>query len=205
MQNYCQKIEIRKTTTGRGIFAASEINKGDILVVEKSICAVGSEHPDLSFDIGIDKSIVKTGKFVELSKKCMELINLKGQHAVRLSYLYNGTNKKLKVPKVDVFTKNNYKGYQLKDISMSQVDQIVSLNCQVDKRVGLIFPLISFFNHNEKSCLEQVMYGPNQEVKFIIAKENITPGTELFIEKIGVDEKKTENTKREKEEYNHQF
>ena len=40
----------------------------------------------------INHNKTRSGEEIELSKKCIEILNLKGHQAVRLSYLYDGDN-----------------------------------------------------------------------------------------------------------------
>ena len=66
------------TNMGRGIFALSDIKKGELLIVEKSINAIEPDNISLSMNISLNKTSVKGGGEMELSKKCSELLQLKG-------------------------------------------------------------------------------------------------------------------------------
>ena len=63
---------------GRGIFALSDIKKGELLIVEKSISAIEPDNISFSMNHSLKKKSMKSGGEMELSKKCSELIQLKG-------------------------------------------------------------------------------------------------------------------------------
>ena len=63
---------------GRGIFALSDIKKGELLIVEKSISAIEPDNFSQGVGLSLDKKSMKSGGEMELSKKISELIKLKG-------------------------------------------------------------------------------------------------------------------------------
>ena len=70
----------------------------------------------------------------------------------------------MKIPKVEIFTQNKYKQYQVKDISMSSIDKIVEYNAfgftnSNNKKICHLSPLISFFNHNSNYNVEKYSHG----------------------------------------------
>ena len=93
---------------GRGVFASKPLKKGTLIIVEKAVAE--AEHANMQ---DVHTYADKTSKLIriadkvyegELVKKCLELSELKGIDALRLSYLYDGTNKEsLTIPPIEVF------------------------------------------------------------------------------------------------------
>jgi hypothetical protein len=62
------------------------------------------------------------GSTLDLAKKLIDLVQLKGIHALRVSQLYDGQNgDNLKIPPIELFTRNNYKQHQIEDISVDRL------------------------------------------------------------------------------------
>ena len=74
---------------GRGIFASKPIMKGELISVEKPIAC------------GASTLIV--------AEELTELVQLKGIQALRLNQMYDGESKDLKIPSIEIFTRNNYR------------------------------------------------------------------------------------------------
>ena len=105
---------------GRGVFTNKPIRQGEILVVEKAF--VKSKHNyDLEFSIQ-QKNTVNKELYEDLIHKCHMHAQVKGVYALRMSYLYDGTEKStLRIPPVSIFTHNEYKQYTIPDISFEQI------------------------------------------------------------------------------------
>ena len=104
---------------GRGVFATKPLEKGDLLVVEKAVAEAKQDLNDMGY-------IAQT----ELVKNCSDLVSYKGVEALRISYLYDGEEKKeeLKIPPIDVFTSNKYKQHSIPDMSIDKLNNIVTFN-----------------------------------------------------------------------------
>ena len=125
-------------------------------------------------------------------KECMGLLEQKGVQALRMGYLYDGVHKEdLKIPdELDIFVENKYKKYDIPDISVEKLQNIVSINGfakfyekedsdKISMKIAL-FGLKSFFNHSRKSNLKIESIASN--VVFIFATEDIEEGTELVMD-----------------------
>ena len=100
------KLEIRQTKyKGRGVFLKQAVKKGELLFVEKPIeCVYQYQH------VSQKKSNIR--ELVYLIRQCSEIANLKGQHALRLSYLhYDPEIANMPIPPIEIFTQNEYKQY----------------------------------------------------------------------------------------------
>ena len=96
---------------GRGLFATKVIKTGDLVIAEKAI-AIGHESNNqvMISNLEYDHNTFNDGCHTDLVTKCSELAYLKGVHALRISYLYDGSpNQDLKMPDLSVFINNNYK------------------------------------------------------------------------------------------------
>ena len=91
-------------------------------------------------------------------KQCQEIAQLRGVEAIRMSYLYDGSDKEeLEIPPIEVFVNNYNRKWQIPDIHIKQLIQITSLNCL--KRKGTapnsmhttLFCFLSLFNHNRET------------------------------------------------------
>ena len=115
--NYLYGVEIKMTPDkGRGVFASRPLKKGELLVVEN---AVAETFPD-DYPAGGAANPAKyeskryqiNSAQTELVTKCSNLMKLKGIQGLRISYLYDGSKmRNLRVPPIDIFYKNNYKGH----------------------------------------------------------------------------------------------
>ena len=107
--NFIQGLEIKMTEDmGRGIFAAKDLRRGELLVVEKSIADAIDDGDELGIQFNYkNSSNIYDGAHREIVKKCFDLSRLQGTEAVRLSYLYAGGDiKDLKIPPISIFTSN---------------------------------------------------------------------------------------------------
>ena len=136
---------------GRGVFATKPINQGQLLVVEEAI-AEGFCQKEVPFD-----------GFHQFIKRFWDIAQLKGIHALRMSYILGGPNEE-KVPLSSLFYNNNYKqNYKnVPDIQFETLKEIVMKN-NFGRKAGkklsaVLFGFCSFFNHNEN---------PNVKMKFL--------------------------------------
>ena len=116
--NYVFGLDIKLTKDkGRGIFAARDLCKGDLLVVEKAVAEAYQDNLQLHKGISINDS-----SYTSMMKQCQEIARGGGVEAIRLSYLYDGTNKdELEIPPIEVFVNNHYRKWQIPDMHIKQL------------------------------------------------------------------------------------
>jgi hypothetical protein len=74
--NYANKIQIKNSNTkGRGMFAKEDIQKGDLIIVERASASI-----KIKTDTGNDAR-----DFEQLSKKCVQIGKLGDIQALRLN------------------------------------------------------------------------------------------------------------------------
>ena len=121
--NYIDGLEIKMTQDGkgRGVFAARDLNCGELLIVEKPIAHIevnqiltkgnkGKKSKRLDF--------YKIGK-IKLGKMIKDLFQLKGIQALRMSYLLNDNKNTDKIPPIKIYYENTYKKYVFDEFSDS--------------------------------------------------------------------------------------
>ena len=111
-------------------------------------------------------------------EKCFKFVELKGVEALRLSYLYDGSEN-LPLPPVDIFVKNNYKKHDFENISREKLCRIIALNslCSTKRSKNgpsvvksSIFPFMTFINHARDMNIDPQC---NKSYVFIFASRNI--------------------------------
>jgi hypothetical protein len=62
---------------------------------------------------------VNKGSHTALVNKCSSMSQLKGVGALRLSYMYDGSDEnKLKIPPIEIFIEKKYKKYDMAQLSI---------------------------------------------------------------------------------------
>jgi len=100
------KVEWSKDK-GRGVFAKTDIPKGALMIVDKSIASVSLEEGDAKkgFYWQQNRTVHDSGMKQHVDA-CKEICQLKGINALRLGYIYGGLSDK--IPPLEIFLKNNY-------------------------------------------------------------------------------------------------
>ena len=140
---------------GRGIFAYKPLKEGELLVVEKAVAeAYKGEAPGMS----TSKDGSNCGDR-GLLQKCTEIVLQKGIKALRISYLYDGSNKaNLETPPIDIFVNNQAKKYAntVTDIPVEKLSKIIEYNTfandqkEEENEKLALFCFKSLFNHRTK-------------------------------------------------------
>lgn len=73
---------------------------------------------DIQFSVNGIQVDFEAGPAAQLTKQCTELANLKNQHSLRLSYLYDVDEKDIKIPKIQIYTQNKYKHQEIPQMSV---------------------------------------------------------------------------------------
>jgi len=77
----------------------------------------------------LDKKCINHGENTDLFKECANILQLRGIEALRMSYLYDGTNTIVhKIPDKKIFVSNHYKNLNIPYISLQRLNQIVKYN-----------------------------------------------------------------------------
>ena len=83
---------------GRGVFTTRKIKRKELLIVERAIANA-------------------PGAAEVLVRKCKDLANHNGIHALRMSYLHYEGLYNHRIPPKSIFIENNYKQYEIKEMS----------------------------------------------------------------------------------------
>jgi hypothetical protein len=120
--------------------------------------------------------------------KLSELVQLKGIDALRLNQLYDGSSKEdLKIPPIEMFTKNNYKDYKIADMSTIQLQKICCFNVfdvtpeNESTTCDALYAFYSFFNHKTGSD-HLLAANMTQGICTGMAIRDIEQGEELLID-----------------------
>ena len=117
-----------KTGKGWGLFATRPIKKDTMLIVEKPIAYIELKY----FDKNLDDFYIEEDTYDDCSrkliKKCEALCTLKGTENVRLSHLYYGQSRNLKIPDLDIFIDNTYKQYDIEPLNENRLTNIINKN-----------------------------------------------------------------------------
>jgi len=132
-----------------------------------------------------------TGSQMSIATKLYDLVHHLGIVALRLNQLYDGSSiQGLKVPSIDIFTKNSYKAHTIKDMSIEQLQKVVCLNSfAVTLENGktpatALYGFMSLFNHAAKS--DQLLSAHITEgIMSSKATRDIEAGEELLIDYMG--------------------
>ena len=93
---------------GRGVFANRFIKEGTLIIVEKGLIDTRSLKSFDESDTDQKANIEQRKK--ALVKQLSEIAKLKGIEALRMSYLYDGTDPEaIGIPSTDIFLDNHYK------------------------------------------------------------------------------------------------
>ena len=94
--NHIQGVQIQLTpdNKGRGVYAAKDLSKGDLLIVEKAIIQASTKK--------------------QMVQMFMDIAQNKGIETLRLSYLWDGWKRVYteSIPPLEIFRKNDYKKYE---------------------------------------------------------------------------------------------
>ena len=72
---------------GRGVFASKDLKRGDLLIVEQSICEAEHNHKMVELDF-TGMSYINGGEHTEVIKRLADIAKLKGIEALRMSYMF---------------------------------------------------------------------------------------------------------------------
>lgn len=159
---------------GRGVFTTKPIKCGEMIFAEKPITTwsefIDMKRPDMQRpDL----------------KKLSELVKLKGIEALRLNQLYDGDSKdNLKIPPIDIFTRNNYKHHLIADISIAKLQRICWPNVvSINKDDLALYGFQSFLNH-EQNNEEQTLVRLQSDSGYVVcqAKRDLDWGEEIMID-----------------------
>lgn len=143
---------------GRGVFAAKSLKRGELLVVERAVadtCNIRS--------LGSADTKCPNDSYSELVNRCSDLARLKGIEALRMSYLFDGAAAAdLAIPPLEIYVQNYYKKYQIPDIPIARLKQMISLNTfrqycakhngEIDlNSQNALFCFKSLINHNRNT------------------------------------------------------
>ena len=74
---------------GRGVFASKDLKRGDLIIVEQSICE--AEHDDKMVELDFTgMSYINGGEHSEVIKRLADIAKLKGIEALKMSYMFQG-------------------------------------------------------------------------------------------------------------------
>ena len=74
----------------------------------------------------IEKAVAKSNNTYGLIKKCADLVELRGNEALKMGYLYDGDTFKLHdIPPLAIYTTNRYKKYKIPNVSTEQLNKMV--------------------------------------------------------------------------------
>ena len=182
--NHIGDLEIKMTPDrGRGIFATKLLKMGDLVLVESAVAGVVQNRQMLDgFNLAtchIEKRHVKQLQEdlrEELTKNCIDVAQLKGVEAYRMSFLYAGGDKSdLKIPPLDIFTDNHYKKYNIPDINCKHIQDIIkhneTLQLEQSDMKNALFCFKSFINHSSNPNLK--IEHVQSSMVFIFASKDI--------------------------------
>ena len=177
---------------GRGVFATKPIKKGDLIFTEKPIATgiMQAHQFESQFaDIGNGITGMMSGEQMAIQKKLIELIQANGIHALRVSKLFDGGSKDdLKIPSIEVYTRNNYKDHVIEEMSVEKLQKICLINstCEEGRSGGALYCFRSFFNHQKGSQTLKVIHINEEmrEIKFSYANHDIDQDDEITMDYI---------------------
>ena len=105
-----------------------------------------------------------------------------------MSYLYDGNDQNIKIPPISIYYENNYKNFNIPNISAATIEAMCTYNPYSSKstsssniKTSSLFGFLSLINHNKKT---NVYCQQDKDLVVVYALEDIDADQELVVDYI---------------------